>query len=177
MKRRIIQSTSELLDEDIPVKYEEIKPTKISKAKTVRQAMAPEIDRKKYIKGDPESKGKSEAQIEKELEAFFDTLSNCAWWNTKVKGEPQAIAGGEIIRKAAANPGFSDYLLCLNGISIFVEAKACKRYQSHNQVLFQEKVQKKGGGFYFIVTSVRELIICFVACGILKDQKKVSSHG
>lgn len=171
MKRRVIRHTSELLDENAEIVYEEVKPTKISKAKTLKQAMAPEVDLKKYIKGDPESKGKSESQIEKELETFFNTLPECAWWNTKVKGEIQSTGKETAVMKSSENVGFSDYLLCLKGIAIFVEAKACGRYQSHYQVLFQDKVQKKGGGFYFIVTSVRELVILMLSCGLIKEKK------
>ncbi len=141
------------------------------KPRTLKKDLIDGIDKKKLIKGDPESKHKSEDQIETEVENFLNMVPNCAWWNTKNKGEVHSIAGGKIIRKAGANKGLQDITACIRGLFVAIEVKACNRYQSHYQVLQQEKVQIKGGGFYFIVTSVRELAVLMTHCGILKEAK------
>lgn len=166
MQKRIVHSRQELYDDSSPIIFE--KTSKEISKKSLKQFIDTSRGRGKYINGDPESKGKSEVKIEKELEAFFNTISDCAWWNTKVKGEIQSTSKGNAIIKESKNRGFGDYLLCIRGIFLMVEAKACGRYQSPWQIDQQEKVQKKGRGFYFIVTSVREIIILMTACGILK---------
>lgn len=166
MQKRIIHSVKELYDENSLLVFE--KNTKKENKKSLKQFLDSARGKGNYIKGDPESKGKKEAIIEKELEEFFNTIPDCAWWNTKVKGEIQSIGRGHAIIKESANRGFGDFLLCIRGIFIMLEAKTCARYQSPWQMDQQLKVQKKGGGFYFIVTSVREAIILFTSCGILK---------
>lgn len=166
MQPRIINSMKELYNEDSEINFE--KDSKKSNQKSLKQFIDSARGKGKYIKGDPESKGKSEKQIEKEFESFFNNIPDCAWWPTKIKGEIQSVGNGQAIIKESQNRGFADYLLCIRGIFVMVEAKACGRYQSPWQIDQQEKVQKKGGGFYFLSTSVRELIILFTACGILK---------
>lgn len=120
------------------------------------------------IKGDPESKGKLEDDIESEIETFLNTIEDCAWWNTKNKGEPHAIGGGKVIRKAGANPGYQDLTVCLRGLHIGIEVKKCGGVQSVYQRQQEDKI-KKGKGFYFLVTSVRELIILMRTYGLVKD--------
>jgi len=161
MQRRIVKSFRELNDRNaIPI-YEEIKIKKLPK--TAKGMLDRERGKGKYIKGDPESKGKSEAKIEDELEELFKIIPDCAWWSMKVKGELQSTGNGQAIIKESPNRGFPDYLLCINGLFIGVEAKACGRYQSPWQIDQEEKIKKRGCGLYFCVTSVRELIIFFTA--------------
>jgi hypothetical protein len=159
MKRRVVSSFRELMDPSFIPIYEDIKPKKIPRSLT--KFLDKDLGPGKYIKGDPESKGKRESRIEKELEEFFDTIPFCAWWNMKIKGEPQSTKSGEIVRKASKNRGFPDYLLSLRGLFVGVEAKACGRYQSTYQIRQEEKVKKRGQGYYFLVTSVRELKTLF----------------
>ncbi len=166
MQKRIVHSVKEAFNEDIPVVYEKV--AKEKNKKSLKQFIDSARGRGKYIKGDPESKGKKESQIEKELEEFFNMIPDCAWWNIKESGKIQSIGNGKAIIKESSNRGFGDFLLCIRGALIMVEAKAPGGYQSPWQIDQQEKVQKKGGGFYFLVTSVREAIFLFTQCGILK---------
>lgn len=137
--------------------------SKLKKPPSVSQYLNKERGKGKYIKGDPESKGKSEAKIEKEIEAFLDTVPHCAWWNTKVKGEPQYIGNGQYVMKASKNKGFADILAAICGLFVVIEVKKCGGYQSPDQIAEEEKVKKRGQGYYFLVTSVRELIEHFTA--------------
>jgi hypothetical protein len=154
MKRRIVTSFKELSDPNaIPV-YEEV-----SDKKTYRSAskfLDKDRGKGKYVKGDPASKGKSEAAIEKELESFYDSLGFC-WWPMKVKGEIQATRNGKYIIKSSKNRGFPDHLLSIRGLFVGVEVKACGGYQSPWQIDQEEKIKKKGQAFYFLVSSVQEL--------------------
>ncbi len=155
------------------VKPKKEKLPKVIKEKKIAVASKKAIDtRKKRIKGDPESRGKSELEIENEICNFLDALPACVWWKTKNKGEVHSV-GGKTIRKKGANPGFQDITICFRGIFIAVEVKSGDGgYQSGDQIDQQEKIQKKGGGFYFIVTSVRELAMLMIACGLLKEKMK-----
>lgn len=166
MQRRIINSIHELFNENSPQRFEIIQSKKRI-PKTLKEALKNERGLGKYIKGDPESKGKSEDQIETEVEHFLNTITDCAWWNIKIKGEIQSIGKGLAIIKKSMNVGFADILACIKGFFIMIEIKACKRYQSPDQINQQEKVQKHGKGFYFLVTSVRELKIYLVECGFI----------
>jgi len=154
MQRRVVTSFKELYDNSKPV-YEEIKIKKLPKG--LKGYVDVDRGKGKYIKGDPESKGKSEAQIEKEIVAYLKTIPDCADWDTKVKGELQSIGIGQAIIKESKNKGFGDRLICLRGLFVMIEVKACGRYQSIYQIEQEEKVKKRGLGHYFLVTSVREL--------------------
>lgn len=158
MQRRVVTSFKELYDNSPPV-YEEVKIKKLPKG--LKGFVNVDKGKGKYIKGDPESKGKSEAQIEKEIEAYLKTVPGCSDWNTKVKGELQSIGNGRAIIKESKNKGFGDRVICLHGLFVMIEVKACGRYQSVDQMEQEEKV-KKGGGHYFLVTSVRELKAFFI---------------
>ena len=166
MQKRIIRSVTELYDEESPQVFEN--NTKKENKKSLKQFLDSARGKGTYIKGDPESKGKRESLIEKELEEFFNTIPDCAWWNIKEGGKIQTIGKGKAIIKESINRGFGDFLLCIRGIFIMLEVKGCGKYQSPWQMDQQIKVQKKGGGFYFLVTSVRETVILFTSCGILK---------
>lgn len=168
MKCRVIKSFKELLDEDPDAVYIEKKNKEI---KTIKDVFKRGPGKK--IKGDPLNIGKSEIKIEKEIHSYLDTIPDCAWWITKIKGEIQYVGKNKYVMKKSSNVGFPDILACIKGIFIGIEVKACNKYQSPDQIDQQEKIQKKGGGFYFIVTSVRELIILLVSCGILKESKPI----
>lgn len=166
MKRRIVTSFRELSDPNATPVFEEIKPKKIplSASKFLNQ----DRGKGKYIKGDPESKGKSEAQIEKEIEAYLDSI-DCAWWNTKVKGEIHATGKGRFILKESKNKGFGDITVSIESFFVMIEVKACGGYQSPDQIAQEEKVKKRGRGFYFLVTSVKELINFFTVHKLIKE--------
>lgn len=149
---------------------------KLPKRKSLSQFLDQERGKGKYIKGDPESKKKSEGIIENEIEKFLDSIPHCAWWNMKTSGQIQSIGNGQAVLKGSPNRGFPDFVACIKGRFIGIEAKACGRYQSPWQIDQQEKIQKKGEGFYFIVTSVRELVMLFIRCGILKQVAEGESH-
>lgn len=165
MQKRIVHSIKELYDETSPVVFE--KKAKKEKKKSLKEFIDSSRDKGKYIKGDPESIGKSEAEIEKEVEAFLHMLPHCSWWNMKIKGEIQSTGKGTAVIKESKNRGFPDFLTCIRGRFIGIEIKACARYQSPWQVDQQDYIQQKGGGFYFVVTSVRELLFLLTKCEIL----------
>ncbi len=173
MRRKIIPVIKKDIKKESQKKTIKQKIVKVPKVKTVKMIKRNGImvvDRSRRIKGDPESKDKLESQIQKEIEIFLDTLE-CHWADTKNKGEPHALPGGKIIRKKGANPGYQDITVCLKGRYIAIEAKSCDSVQGHDQVVHQEDIQKNGEGFYFLVTSVRELIMLMVSCGLLIEVK------
>lgn len=51
-------------------------------------------------------------------------------------------------------PGTPDIICCYYGLFIGMEVKAEKGRQSPDQIKFQEKMEQKGKGFYFIVRSI-----------------------
>jgi len=57
-------------------------------------------------------------------------------------------------------PGTPDILCCysINGVGVFIafEVKALSGRQGKHQLAFQEKLQDRANGFYFIVRSVKD---------------------
>ncbi len=107
------------------------------------------------IKGDPANKHKKELEIEKEICAYLASLK-IQFWNMKIKGEVQSIGRGRAILKASKNQGFPDILCCVSGMFLGIEVKRPGGKQS----IYQQQMQKiieKAGGYYVIVTSVKEI--------------------
>lgn len=108
----------------------------------------------KKIKGDPESIGKSEAEIEDEILAYC-RIKKIMYFETKVKGEVQSVGKGRAILKKATNPGFPDFIIGYRGYIFGFETKKCGGTQSHDQILMEERFQLMGWA-YNIVTSLSE---------------------
>lgn len=105
------------------------------------------------IKGDPNSKGKSESQIEKEICIYLKEFG-VKFWQIKIKGDPMMTPRG-IIFKKSKNEGFADIHVCYKGMAIYLEVKKCNGIASEKQ-LQQQKEVRENEGIYEFVTSVLE---------------------
>ena len=106
------------------------------------------------IGGDPSSKGKSEAQIEREICSYLK-IKKIKFWKIKIKGERHTFDGVEFYKKSP-NKGFADLLLCFRGKFISLEVKKFKGIASTDQLEVQNEVQQ-AEGIYEFVTSVQEV--------------------
>jgi hypothetical protein len=143
--------------------FKSIKPrgAAVADAKNWNMKLPEEKSRVKYIKGDPDSKGKSELEIEKEI-LFWLRSQKIEHFQTKVKGEIQSIGNGKAILKRATNPGFPDIVAIRKGQFVGIEVKRPGGSQSVDQQSMEKRINA-AGGVYVIVTSVTELITKLLA--------------
>lgn len=124
------------------------------------------------IKGDPSSKGKSEAQIEREICAWL-TEFRAKFWKIKIKGDPFMTPKG-IRWKKNKNKGFADIHVCHRGKAIYLEVKKCGGIASEDQLKEQREV-RENMGIYEFVTSVTEARGVILAASVDWNKYKETS--
>ncbi len=103
----------------------------------------------------------SEKDIESAILYFLNYQVGCFAFkiDTKASFDPRIGTFRRLSRHVL--PGTPDILCCysVGGLGIFVgfEVKAEKGRQSKHQVEFQERLQDRASGFYYIVRSVKEV--------------------
>jgi len=111
----------------------------------LRKYLGPKLPPKLRVKANKNERGKKESVIEKEHEDFF-RRNNILFWNTKVRGEIQAIGKGKFTLKKSANKGFSDMLLAFGPIAVFLELKSGDGgYLEPEQIAHRDRVVNQGG--------------------------------
>jgi hypothetical protein len=110
------------------------------------------------VKGDPISKGKSEAQIQAEIRCYLDSCKVLNW-ALDIKGKPILTRKGYRLMPNE-NRGFADIHCCFKGLAIYLEVKKCGGLASEHQIEMQTRV-RQAGGIYEFVTSIREVQMIF----------------
>lgn len=97
-----------------------------------------------------------EKKIEEGILYYLNYQLGCFAFKVETKASYDPRRGIHLTLNKLVIPGTADILCCFSGIFIAFEVKTRLGRQSDHQKAFQEKVQSKGKGFYFIVRSVKD---------------------
>lgn len=102
----------------------------------------------------------SEKQIESAVLYYLNYQVGCMAFKVDTRANYDVRLGTYRSLSKHIMPGTPDILCCYSvqcvGVFIGFEVKAEKGRQSQHQVAFQEKLQDRANGFYFIIKSVKD---------------------
>lgn len=107
---------------------------------------------KKFVWHEP-----TEKEIENEVLNYLNLLPGCLAFKVNTVGIYDQRLG--IHRKLSkwVMPGTPDVIACYRGIFCGFEIKTRKGRQSESQKVFQERLERKANGFYFVVRTIKEV--------------------